>query len=56
MYGEDAFRLKVPLYESDYQRIKKEKQIDFDALAKKAKQYAEVRSYPLLRGNSSNNK
>eukprot|EP00884_Botryococcus_braunii_P022029 jgi/Botrbrau1/850/Bobra.0352s0043.1 len=42
IYGDDAFRLKAPLYESDYQRIKKEKQIDFEALSKRARDYAEA--------------
>lgn len=49
IYGDDAFRLKTPLYESDYQRMRKEKEIDFEALAKRAKEYAEVSlSLPLL--------
>lgn len=44
IYGDDAFRLKTPLYESDYQQMRKEKEIDFEALAKRAKEYAEVSS------------
>lgn len=43
IYGDDAFRLKIPLYESDYVRIKKEKEIDFKALEERAREYAKVR-------------
>lgn len=34
--------MKIPLYESDYVRIKKEKEIDFKALEERAREYAKV--------------
>ncbi len=46
IYGDDAFRLKIPLYESDYVRIKKEKEIDFKALEARAREYAKVLRLP----------
>ena len=42
IYGEEAFRLKAPLYESDFERLRKVKQVDFDDLSKRAKEYAKV--------------
>ena len=42
IYGEEAFRLKAPLYESDFDRLRKVKQVDFDDLAKRATEYAKV--------------
>ena len=42
IYGEEAFRLKAPLYESDFERLRKVKQVDGDDLAKRAKEYAKV--------------
>ena len=42
IYGEDAFKLKEPLYHSDYSRIAKEKQVDLTALEARAQQYAKV--------------
>ena len=42
IYGEEAFRLKAPLYESDFERLRKVKQVDFDDLAKRATEYAKV--------------
>ncbi|KAK9839139.1 hypothetical protein WJX74_010394 [Apatococcus lobatus] len=44
IYGDDAFRLKIPLYESDYVRIKKEKEIDFKALEARAREYAKMKA------------
>lgn len=49
LYGEDAFRLKEPLYESDLLKMRKAKEVDLDALTKRAKEYAAVRlSSPLI--------
>jgi hypothetical protein len=42
IYGDDAFRLKRPIYESDYQALKKAKQVDLVDLEKRARQYAKV--------------
>lgn len=44
IYGDDAFRLKAPIYESDYQKIKEDKKIDYDDLEKRARQYAKMRA------------
>ena len=44
IYGDDAFRLKRPIYESDYQALKKSKQVDLVDLEKRARQYAKVRA------------
>ena len=46
IYGEEAFRLKAPLYESDFERLRKVKQVDFDDLGKRAREYAKVRLAP----------
>lgn len=47
IYGEDAFRLKTPLYPSDYDRLAKEKVIDVQALEKRAREFAKARcTYP----------
>jgi hypothetical protein len=42
IYGDEAFRLKKPIYESDYQALKKSKQVDLVDLEKRARQYAKV--------------
>jgi hypothetical protein len=42
IYGDDAFRLKRPIYESDYRALKKSKQVDLVDLEKRARQYAKV--------------
>lgn len=42
LYGEEAFRLAPPLYESELQRIRAEKEVDLKDLAEKAKQFATV--------------
>jgi len=42
IYGEEAFRLKAPLYESDFERLRKVKRVDFDDLSKRAREYAKV--------------
>lgn len=40
IYGEDAFKLRDPLYHSDYSRIAQEKKVDLTALEARARQYA----------------
>lgn len=40
IYGEDAFKLREPLYHSDYSRIAQEKKVDLTALEERARQYA----------------
>jgi len=47
IYGDDAFRLKKPIYESDYQALRKTKQVDVEDLEKRARQYAKVRALTL---------
>ena len=42
IYGEDAFKLRDPLYHSDYSRIAQEKKVDLTALEARARQYAKV--------------
>lgn len=42
IYGDDAFRLKTPIYPSDEDRLKKQKQVDIADLEKKAKEWAKV--------------
>ena len=44
IYGEDAFRLKTPLYPSDYDRIAKERKVDLPSLEKRAREFAKVSS------------
>lgn len=44
IYGDDAFRLKKPIYESDYQALKKGKKVDLEDLEKRARQYAKMRA------------
>lgn len=40
IYGDDAFKLKEPLYHSDYSRIAEDKKVDLTALEARARQYA----------------
>ena len=54
IYGEEAFRLKAPLYESDFERLRKVKQVDFDDLAKRAREYAKVGACPVMSLMQSN--
>ena len=42
LYGDEAFRLKEPLYESELQRMRQTKAVDISALEKRAKEYAAV--------------
>ena len=42
IYGDEAFKLKAPLYESDFERLKKSKQVDFEDLERRAREYAKV--------------
>jgi hypothetical protein len=42
LYGDESFRLKQPLYESQLLQIHKEREIDLEALETRARQYAEV--------------
>lgn len=42
IYGEEAFRLKSPVYESDYVKLRKGKEVDLEDLGKRAQQYAKV--------------
>ena len=44
IYGDEAFRLKAPLYESDFERLRKAKQVDYEGLERRAKEYAKVRA------------
>lgn len=48
IYGDEAFKLKAPLYESDFQRLKKAKHVDFEDLEKQAKEYAKVHPFPCI--------
>lgn len=42
IYGDDAFRLKQPIYASDYDRMKKAKEINFEDLTRRATEYAKA--------------
>ncbi len=42
IYGDEAFRLKEPIYPSDIYRMMKEKKVDFTALEKQAQEWAKV--------------
>lgn len=42
LYGEEAFRLKQPLFESELQKLRAEKQINYKDLEEQAKEYAKV--------------
>lgn len=44
LYGDEAFRLKAPVYPSDEDRAKKAREVDFKALEEQAKEWAKVRS------------
>ena len=46
IYGDDAFRLKQPVYPSDYDRMAKAKDINYEELTKRATEYAKVSSPP----------
>jgi hypothetical protein len=43
IYGDEAFRLKEPIYPSDIYRMTKEKEVDFTDLEKRAQEWAKVR-------------
>ena len=43
IYGDEAFRLKAPLYESELLRMRKDRAVDVEAWEKRAKEYAQVR-------------
>mmetsp|Transcript_7048 Transcript_7048/g.20623 ORF Transcript_7048/g.20623 Transcript_7048/m.20623 type:complete len:183 (+) Transcript_7048:333-881(+) len=47
IYGEEAFRLKSPVYESDYVKLRKGKEVDLEDLGKRAQQYAKMRAESL---------
>ena len=52
MYGEDVFKLKKAVFQSDIDALKKAKEINFTELEKRAKDYAKVglrRSAPTVR-------
>ncbi|BDA49578.1 hypothetical protein COCOBI_14-1970 [Coccomyxa sp. Obi] len=42
IYGDEAFRLKDPIYPSDIYRSMKEKEVDFAALQKRAQEWAKA--------------
>lgn len=42
IYGEESFRLTEPIYPSQYDAMKKAKEIDYADLAKRAVEYAKV--------------
>ncbi|MEW5308930.1 MAG: hypothetical protein WDW38_000850 [Sanguina aurantia] len=44
LYGDDAFVLKEPIYYSDILAQKKKKIVDFEALAKRAEEYAQAQA------------
>ena len=43
LYGDDAFRLKPPIYPSDEDKSKKAREVDFKSLEDRAKEWAKVR-------------
>lgn len=47
IYGEDSFRLKAPIYESDYVKARKGREVDLEDLGKRAQQYAKMRAESL---------
>lgn len=47
IYGDEAFRLKDPIYPSDIYRSMKEKEVDIAALQKRAQEWAKVCCSPL---------
>ncbi len=48
IYGDEAFRLKDPIYPSDIYRSMKEKEVDIAALQKRAQEWAKVCCSPCL--------
>lgn len=44
LYGDESFRLKDPLYESQLLQIHKDREIDLAALEARARQYSEMKS------------
>ncbi|KAK9904994.1 hypothetical protein WJX75_007364 [Coccomyxa subellipsoidea] len=42
IYGDEAFRLKEPIYPSDIYRMTKEKEVDFTDLEKRAQEWAKT--------------
>ena len=48
IYGDEAFRLKDPIYPSDIYRSMKEKEVDVAALQKRAQEWAKVCLSPWL--------
>lgn len=40
LYGEEAFLLRPPIYESDYQAMREAKKLDFTALETRSRDYA----------------
>ena len=42
IYGDDAFRLKTPIYPSDEDRLKKKKVVNIPDLEKRAREWAKV--------------
>ena len=42
IYGEESFKLKAPIYPSDYDAIKKAKMVDVDKFAKLAQEWRTV--------------
>jgi hypothetical protein len=47
IYGDDAFRLKTPIYPSDEDKLRKAKEVDIVALEKRAREWAKVLLLPL---------
>lgn len=44
MYGEDVFKLKKAVFQSDIEALKKAKEINFAELEKRARDYAKMRA------------
>lgn len=44
IYGEEAFRLKQPIYASEYDQMAKAKQINYEDLTKRAMEYAKLKA------------
>lgn len=49
MYGENAFVMRPAVFQSDIEAAQKAKQIDFEDLEKRARDYAKVRGCGLAR-------
>jgi hypothetical protein len=50
IYGEEAFRLRPPLYESDLMERRKAKAVDVPDLEKRAREYAERQRQAMEQG------